>query len=246
MNFLTRAVAALAATVCVMAPTAHASVVITGTRVIFNAAQGEATVRLTNENSWPALVEAWIDDGDEKSTPDTAKTPFLITPPLFRMDAHKDQSLRIVFVPGAQPLPTNRESVFYLNVLEIPPKPTGTQFAGKNYLQFAIRTRIKLFYRPAKLPGDVQKAPDQLTFTPAGNAAIEIHNPTPYYVTIDALALGANAKPDADNHGMIAPLSDLKLALKGTDHTPAVGTPVVFGNLDDYGSERIHSGVITQ
>lgn len=246
MNFLTRALGAVALALCITAPAAHASVVISGTRVIFDAAQGEATVRLTNENAHPALVEAWIDDGDVNSTPDTAKTPFLITPPLFRMDAHKDQSLRILFVPGAKPLPTDRESVFYLNVLEIPPKPTGPQFSGKNYLQFAIRTRIKLFYRPAKLQGDVQKAPDQLTFKAAGGAALDIHNPTPYYITIDALALGANAKPSGNINGMVAPFGDLKLALKEGVHAPAAGTPVVFGTLDDFGAERIHHGVIAQ
>lgn len=246
MNFLTRALGAAAVALCALAPAANASVVITGTRVIFNAAQGEATVRLTNENTQPALVEAWIDDGDINSTPDTAKTPFLITPPLFRMDANKDQTLRIIYVPGAKPLPTDRESVFYLNVLEIPPKPTGPQFAGKNYLQFAIRTRIKLFYRPAKLPGDVQTAAGKLTFKAAGGNTLDVRNPTPYYITIDALALGAGAKPSGDVSGMVAPFSDLKLALKGDTRTPAAGTPIVFGTLNDFGAEQIHHAVVVQ
>ncbi|TAN05300.1 MAG: molecular chaperone [Rhodanobacteraceae bacterium] len=246
MNVLTRALGAVAVALCTLAPAAHASVVITGTRVIFNAAEGEATVRLTNDNTRPALVEAWIDAGNIHSTPDTAKTPFLITPPLFRMDAHKDQTLRILYVTGAKPLPTDRESVFYLNVLEIPPKPTGPQFAGKNYLQFAIRTRIKLFYRPAKLPGDAQQAPDRLIFRAPGGAMLQVHNPTPYYITIDALALGANAKPDGDINGMVAPFGDLKLTLKGVAHAPAAGTPVVFGTIDDFGAERTHHGLIVQ
>lgn len=247
MNILTRALGAAAAAMCLAAPAAHASVVITGTRVIFDAAQGEATVRLTNENTQPALVEAWIDAGDVNATPDTAnKTPFLITPPLFRMDAHKDQSLRILFIPGAKPLPTDRESVFYLNVLEIPPKPTSLQSADKNYLQFAIRSRIKLFYRPAKLPGNVLKAPDQLTFKAAAGGAVEIHNPTPYYITINGLALGSDTKPNGDNNGMVAPFSDLKLTLKGVAHTAAAGTPVDFATINDFGATDDHKGVIAQ
>ncbi len=122
--------------------------------MIFPAKEGEVTVRLTNQNATPALIEAWIDSGDPQSTPDKVHTPFLITPPLFRMEPNHDQSLRILFTHSEQPLPTDRESVFWLNVLEVPPKPSGPQFQDKNYLQLAIRSRLKLFYRPAGLPGD--------------------------------------------------------------------------------------------
>lgn len=248
MKTLTRAFCAAAAALCLAAPLAHASVVITGTRVIFNAAQGEATVRLTNDNSRPALVEAWIDDGDINSTPDSAHTPFLITPPLFRMDPNKDQSLRILFVQGAKPLPGDRESVFWLNVLEIPPKPSDPEYSGKNYLQFAIRSRIKFFYRPAKLPGDPLAAPDRLSFKAlAGQgSALEIHNPTPYYITISSLSLGVNPKPIEGAEGMVAPFGDLRLPLKGTAQAPAAGTPIVFTTINDYGAADTHKGAVAQ
>jgi chaperone protein EcpD len=248
MKFSTRAFCAAAAALCLAAPMAHASVVIAGTRVVFNAAQGETTVRLTNANARPALVEAWIDDGDVDSTPDTAHTPFLITPPLFRMDPNKDQSLRILFVPGAKPLPADRESVFWLNVLEIPPKPSAVEQAGKNYLQFAIRSRIKLFYRPAKLPGDALTAPDKLVFNAmtGQGAALEVHNPTPYYVTISSLSLGADAQPIEGTDGMVAPFGDLRVSLKGVAQTPAPGTPVVFTTINDFGAADNHKGVVAQ
>lgn len=247
-RYLFAAWAALAL-LCLGAPPASASVVIAGTRVIFNAAEGETTVRLTNENTRPALVETWIDDGNANSTPDTAHTPFLITPPLFRMDANKDQSLRILYVQGAKPLPTDRESVFWLNVLEVPPKPTGPQFAGKNYLQFAIRSRIKLFYRPAKLPDDVLKAPDQLTFKAAAsgqNVTLVAHNPTPYYITISSISLGADKTSIQGADGMVAPFGDLRLPLKGRAQAPAVGTPITFVTINDYGAGDTHKGVIAR
>lgn len=248
MKTSTRAFCAAAAALCLAAPLAHASVVITGTRVVFNAAQGETTVRLTNDNPRPALVEAWIDDGNVNSTPDSAHTPFLVTPPLFRMDPDKDQSLRILFVPGAKPLPTNRESVFWLNVLEIPPKPSDSEQTGKNYLQFAIRSRIKLFYRPAKLPGDALTAPGKLTFKAVAGqgAALAIHNPTPYYITITNLSLGSNPKPVEGTDGMIAPFGDLRMPLKGVAQTPAAGTSIVFTTINDYGAADTHKAVVTQ
>jgi len=229
--------------VCV-ATAAQASVVVGGTRVVFPAQQGEATVRLTNENDHAALVEAWIDTGDLNSTPNSVSTPFLITPPLFRMDPHKDQSLRIIYTQGSQPLPTDRESLFWLNVLEVPPKPSGQQAAGQNYLQFAIRSRLKLFYRPASLPGNAMKAPEKLSFTSQGTALVA-HNPTPYYVTISKLSLGPDGKPIEGASGMAAPFGDLRLPLKGLTQAPSAGTAVVFTVIDDYGAADDHKGTVT-
>ena len=149
-------------TLFLSAQAAQANVVVSNTRVVFPAQQHEVTVRLTNDNPHPALVEAWIDSGDVHSTPDNVSTPFLITPPLFRMEAHRDQSLRIIST--ATNLPNDRESLFWLNVLEIPPKPTSLETQGKNLLQFAFRSRLKLFYRPAGLKGDPTTAPSMVTW----------------------------------------------------------------------------------
>lgn len=246
MNILIRAIGAAVVALCLAMPPAHASVVIGGTRVVFPAQQGEVTVRLSNESDHPALIEAWVDTGNPDSTPDSVSTPFLITPPLFRMEPHKDQSLRILYTQGSQPLPTDRESLFWLNVLEIPPKPTGPQYAGRNYLQFAIRSRLKMFYRPADLPDDALKAPDKLIFKAATGqvAALEVHNPTPHYVTISNLSLGADSKPSAEISGMIAPFGDLRLSLKGLAQAPSAGTPVVFNTINDYGAADSHKGTV--
>lgn len=229
----------LAALLVLFAQPASASVVIAGTRVVFPAKDGEVTVRLSNDSPKPALVEAWIDNGDPRSTPDKVETPFLITPPLFRMDAHKDQSLRILFTHSPKPLPTDRESVFWLNVLEIPPKPSGPQAAGKNYLQLAIRSRLKLFYRPADLAGDPMKAPAQLGFKSVMDGAehaLQIHNPTPYYITIVQLSVTVDGKPYAGKTGMVAPMSDLRLDVPTLQQSPAAGSAIQFNTINDYGA----------
>ncbi|EIL87892.1 MAG: molecular chaperone [Pusillimonas sp.] len=233
-------VSALVALGCALsiAPT-RANVIIAGTRVIFPAKDGEVTVRLTNDNAKPALVEAWIDNGDPRSTPDKVETPFLITPPLFRMDAHKDQSLRILFTHSPKPLPTDRESVFWLNVLEIPPKPNGPQAVDKNYLQLAIRSRLKLFYRPAGLAGDPMKAPAQLSFkaTMDGTGhALQIHNPTPYYITIVQLSVNVGGKAYEGKTGMVAPMSDLRLDIPKLQQAPSAGSAIQFNTINDYGA----------
>lgn len=225
---------------------AQASVVIAGTRVVFPAAAGETTVRLTNEGTLPALVEAWIDDGDPHSTPETAKVPFLVTPPLARMDPGKGQSLRIVFT--GQALPADHESLYWLNVLEIPPKPKATPGEAQNTLQFAVRSRLKLFYRPANLPGDPLTAGKQVTFkaVAAGTGfALEAHNPTPYYVTITALTVQAGSAKETSDGGMVAPNASLKLALKNAHAAPAAGSAIDYTVINDFGAGSAFKGTVT-
>jgi len=124
-----------------MTTSAFASVTIIGTRVIYPASEKEVTVRLDNRGDQPALVQAWIDNGNPNEAVDKINVPFVLLPPVFRMEANKGQTLRIVFT-GAN-LPANKESIFWLNVLDIPPRDKS--LANQNQLQMAIRSRIKLF-----------------------------------------------------------------------------------------------------
>lgn len=246
MNFFIRAIRVSLLSLCLFAGTANASVLIAGTRVVFPAQDGEVTVRLTNDNAHPALVEAWIDNGDPKSTPDKVSVPFLITPPLFRMEAHKDQNLRIIATPAQ--LPTDRESLFWLNVLEIPPKPSAQEAAGKNLLQFAIRSRLKLFYRPAHLPGDAQAAPGQLSWKAIADGqgyALEVHNPTPYHVTIVKLTLDVGGKSYSAEPGMVDPLGTLRLKVKDLSTAPPAGSPVAYDIVNDYGATTPFKGSVS-
>jgi P pilus assembly chaperone PapD len=228
---------------CLAAGSAHANVIIAGTRVIFPAKDGEVTLRLTNDNTKPALVEAWIDRGDLHSTPDKVDTPFLITPPLFRMEPHKDQSLRIIAT--SPNLPGDRESLFWLNVLEVPPKPNGPQVDGKNLLQLAIRSRLKLFYRPAALTGDPLKAPGEVTWKVVADGqgyALEAHNPTPYHVTFIQISLDANGHHYEAETGMVDPFGSLRLPVKDLSSAPASGTSIDYAIVNDYGAAAQFKG----
>jgi chaperone protein EcpD len=250
MNKPIRALAAaLFAAGCALSATvSNASVIIAGTRVIFPAKAGEVTLRLTNQNDTPALIEAWVDSGDPQSTPDKVNTPFLITPPLFRMEPNHDQSLRILFTHSEQPLPTDRETVFWLNVLEVPPKPNSLQYQDKNYLQLAIRSRLKLFYRPDGLPGDPLKAPSQLSFkatASGGTAALIVHNPTPFNVTIGQLSVTVGGTAHKVEVGMVAPLSDLHLAIEDLKQAPAAGSAIQYNSIDDYGADVSLKGTVS-
>ncbi|WEN15216.1 fimbria/pilus periplasmic chaperone [Rhodanobacter sp. AS-Z3] len=221
----------------------HASVVIAGTRVVFPAANGEVTVRLNNQGNAPALVEAWIDSGNPDSTPDTSHVPFLVTPPLARMNPGNGQSLRIVYT--GQSLPSDRESLFWLNVLEIPPKPVTKPGEEQNTLQFAVRSRLKLFFRPAGLASDAAHAAEQITWSVVADGAgyaLEARNPTPYHITISQLSLNVDKVAYALGSGMVAPRSSLRMPIKNLGHAPAAGTPIAFTTIDDFGAVKVHEG----
>lgn len=214
-----------------------ASVVITGTRQIYQAKQKEITVKLNNDGAVPALVQTWIDAGDVASTPATTKVPFVLTPPLARIDPGKGQSVRLMFIGPA--LPAGKESLFWLNVLEIPPK---SQEADVNSLQMAFRSRIKIFYRPEGLAGNPGEAIEQVQWrvVRASNGkgfALEASNPSAFHVSLVTLSLVSGAERSESEGGMVAPGETKQFALPSLNALPAAGAQVEFSAINDYGAQ---------
>lgn len=212
---------------------AQAEIIIHGTRAIYPSNAKEITIQLSNNGSKPSLVQAWIDEGDAKSTPDQSKAPFIISPPITRVEPQRGQALRITGLPSTSSLNKTQESVFWLNVLDIPPKPdekTGTNLP-ENFLQLAIRSRIKLFYRPASLKDDVTLAPTKLQWSRVGSS-LNVKNPTPYFITITTIESkqGDKSVDVLDQGTMLKPFSTEKLNIKSS----ALGK-LTFSTLNDYG-----------
>ncbi|RQS13934.1 molecular chaperone [Burkholderia sp. Bp9002] len=218
-----------------LATPADASVVIGGTRVIYGASEHEVTLKLTNAGPAPALVQSWVDAGDVRGAPSKIKVPFTVTPPIARIDPSKSQTLRIVHT--GEPMPQDRESAFWLNVLEVPPKASAAD-ADMNRIQLAFRSRIKVFYRPDNLKGSSADAPAQLTWrlTQAdGKPAIEAHNPTPFHVSLTMISVQSGGRSATfDDGGMVGPGETRAFPLKG-DVPDAAGARVRYTVLNDYG-----------
>lgn len=212
---------------------ARASVLVGGTRVILREKDREASISIKNTGTSPYVVQAWIDDGEG-----SRKTPFVLTPPLSRLDGGTENVLRIMRVSAT--LPADRESVFWLNVKEIPERPQED-----NVLQIAMRTRIKLFYRPGALPGTPAEARAQLRWAvapgPQGHGAVlRIGNPSPYHVTFTALTVNGGAQQI--NANMVPPRGEASYPLTVVKAPQAVD--VTFTTINDYGGEtpveRVH------
>ncbi|MTH47819.1 fimbrial biogenesis chaperone [Intestinirhabdus alba] len=179
-----------------------ANVVINGTRVIYPGDSKEVVIQLVNNGPDPALVQSWIDDGDVNSTPETSRAPFLLSPPVVKIDGGSGQQLRIKKLPDS--LPADRESIFYLNVLDIPPVPENVQ--GMNTLQLAIKSRIKLFVRPQTIKSEASHAIDKVSLTAAGQA-FRIVNRSPFFITLASID-DRRGRKMLEESLMVAPFSD--------------------------------------
>ncbi|KAE8762034.1 fimbria/pilus periplasmic chaperone [Paraburkholderia madseniana] len=219
-----------------LAGNANASVTIGGTRVVYPLDQREVTVKLENDSGTPSLVQVWIDDGHPDAKPGEIKVPFVITPPIFRMDPKKSQTLRVIY--SGEAVPTDRESVYWLNVLDIPPKADNKDNA--NLLQLAYRTRIKVFVRPPKLAGKPEDAPAQLswkvTAAPGGKGeALSVSNPTPYYVSFSEVDVESGGHTYKNEQGgMVAPHATEVMPVAQMNAV-AAGAKVHYTAISDYG-----------
>lgn len=223
-----------------------AGVVIDGSRQIYPEHRREITVRLTNDDQTaPRLVKAWLDNGGSDQSPETSDVPFSLSPPVFRLDSGKSQVMRLSYT--RQPLPTDRESVFWLNVLEVPPSANefdpALEEGDRNQLRFAFRIRTKVFFRPAGLPGTPEAAHEQLRWTLDHNAkepALVVHNPSAYHVTFNEVALAMGAAPGAKKvaveSGMVEPRATLRLPVRQALPRVPADAQVDFAYINDFGA----------
>ncbi len=213
-----------------------ASVVITGTRLIYPADEKEITVSLNNNGEQPVLVQAWMDSGDPLSNASEAVAPFVLSPPVFRMDPKAVQSLRVIFT--AADLPKDKESIFWFNLLEIPSLPSEAVTA--NMLQMAFRSRIKVFYRPPSLTEGASKSFEKVQWRVVQEGKsfrLQAHNPSAFHVTITSLALVTGNQRFSSPGEMIGPGITCDFAMPTLTHPPGKSAQVEFEAINDFGAD---------
>ncbi|KAA0945704.1 molecular chaperone [Pseudomonas sp. ANT_H14] len=206
---------------------AQAGVVIGGTRLVYDASKREASLSISNpEKVTPYLVQSWVQN---MSSTDTTKVPFVITPPLFRLDPGQQNALRIVKVGGD--LSERRESVFMLNIKSIP----SSKQSELNQLQITVKAQLKLFYRPSSLKGqNADEAYKALTFNRQGKQ-LQVSNPTPFYVSFYSVKVGGVA---IENPQMVAPQGTLQWPVAVPDNST-----VTWQAITDYGGITLPANV---
>ncbi|MGR7053277.1 fimbria/pilus periplasmic chaperone [Klebsiella aerogenes] len=218
---------ALCLTALMAAQQASAAIALDRTRVIFNGDEQSVTLAVSNQNKeLPYLAQAWVEDENGNKI----ESPLAALPPLQRVEPGAKSQVKVQATSGIHMLARDRESLFYFNLREIPPKSTKP-----NTLQIALQTRVKLFYRPESiaLTRADQATPYQqkITLSHQGDKYV-VNNPTPYFVTI------ASAAPSLQVDGlksftpmMVAPKSSAALNVSAS----SLGTSPVLTYINDYG-----------
>jgi chaperone protein EcpD len=218
-----------------LAISVQAGVVLNTTRVIYPATDKEVSLGIHNSGAGEILAQSWLESDVENPGADAGGLPFVITPALTRMSGNARQLVRIIYAGSG--LPQHRESVFWLNVQEIP------QTADENVLQIAVRQRIKVFFRPFGLQGDPQEAAENLEWRLIGGDTLEVSNPGRYHVSMVQIGLrrGATRLLQEDSR-MLAPLQRFRFPIEHT--APRDPATLSFIAINDFGAQVPYHAVL--
>lgn len=235
------ALSALAVFICLAADTVSAapahsetstqtfSVKLSSSRLIYDLASNGTTLTVTNPQDYPVLIQSMALEENKKT-----KAPFVVTPPLMRLDGQQSSRLRIVRTGGN--FAADRESLQWLCVKGIPPK-AGDAWAKDDKakdkvtlnIQLSMTNCIKLLIRPETLQNHPDDAEYKLKWQHQGNK-LKATNDSPYYINISALKFNGSAV--ADIH-YVAPFSSHEFTAPAGKTTGKIEWKIV----NDYGGE---------
>lgn len=230
---------ALAILIAVLSHPGQAQAVInfSKSRFIYPASEDSLTIELANGGEEDSLVQAWIDTGDAAESPNTIKAPFLITPPMFVMKGGEEKSVSLRFV--GPPLPTNRESLFWLNVLGIPKEAKKTVGVETARVKVAYRNRVKVLYRPGHLKGTLEDAVNGLVWSLESSSekfTVRAKNPAPYYITVPQVILKAGGEEYPSSEiKVIPPYGSADFEMVGIASSSMKGGEIICRWIDDLG-----------
>lgn len=205
----------------------QAVVNIDRTRVVFETGKSTTTFSLINDaTERPALVQIWIDEGDPTLIPEQIKTPIVIDNPIFSLQPNEQRNIKLILANPSK-LPTDRESIYWLNILQVPAQQRKQQ--NEQRILLPLRMRVKLFVRPNNIVVPTEKEMQRLTFNTTKNGFV-IHNPTPWNITIIALKVDNQIFGDY----MIAPFSDYGI---NSDQKMLENSRISFGVINDNGNQ---------
>ncbi|EGT5711715.1 molecular chaperone [Cronobacter dublinensis subsp. dublinensis] len=219
--------AALTLTSVIASQQAFAAIALDRTRVVYNGDEKSISLSISNENKHlPYLAQAWIEDAQGNKI----TAPLNVLPPVQRVEAGAKSQVKVQASAATASLPQDRETLFYFNLREIPPRSNKP-----NTLQIALQTRIKLFYRPAAIALDKTQAAEgdwveKITLTRQGDKYM-VNNPTPYFMTIVEGTAGVKGKPVNFEPLMVGPKSSAAIEASAS----AFGTSPVLSYVNDYG-----------
>ncbi|EID0396777.1 fimbria/pilus periplasmic chaperone [Salmonella enterica] len=199
---------------------ANASLSTDQTRYIFPGDRESLTITVKNNDKERTFGgQAWVDNIVEKDTRPT----FVVTPSFFKVKANGQQTLRVI--KASDHLPQDKESVYWLNLQDIPPALKGSGLA------IALRTKLKLFYRPAALVAGRKGAEEGISLQTRPDGKTLLVNTTPYIYAIGGLLDAKDKAVSVDNDAA----QKLLMFMPG-DEVVVKGAVAKVSSLNDYGA----------
>ncbi|WP_421507106.1 fimbria/pilus periplasmic chaperone [Erwinia rhapontici] len=208
------------------AQSAFAAIALDRTRVVYNGSQKSISLNVSNENKQlPYLAQGWIEDAQGNKI----TSPLAVLPPVQRIEPGAKSQVKVQGLPAAAQLPQDRESLFYFNLREIPPRTDKP-----NTLQIALQTRIKMFYRPKLLEITSGDTPwqEQITLTKQGGKYM-VNNPTPYFITLVDAKASAKGESVKEFQPLMVEPNGQSLMTAGVS---SLGNSPVLTYINDYGA----------
>lgn len=208
---------------------AQAALTLSNSRIVHESDKNSSSVTVGNPSKKTYAAQAWVNtEADDTTT----AVPLMASPALFRIAPGDEQSVQINRLPND--LPQDRESLFFFNLQEIPQADTDSD---RNALNIAMRTRIKLFYRPSQLKGKPQAHLKDLKWSVQridDKQHLVVDNPSPFYFTFNQLEVSGNGHTEKlKGREMVRPFGQQTYALTSTK--ALANLSVTFTTLSDYG-----------
>ena len=127
---------------------AAAEVNIDKTRLIINAKEAFTVFRLVNSGEYPTAIQLWTDTGDVLTSPNKGLTPVFVLPPIFKLNPGEIRQVKVMVNRQDLKNSTN-ESLFWLNILQIPQDVDDSEVVAK--ITLPLRYRLKILVRPDEL-----------------------------------------------------------------------------------------------
>ncbi|MGI2058897.1 fimbrial biogenesis chaperone [Shewanella baltica] len=221
----------------------NASVVMTNTRVIYPSDAKERTVQFTNNDAFPNVVQVWVDVNNPESTPDNADAPFVVLPAIFRIEPNRGQLTRLIY--SGDELPKDRESIFYLNFLQIPPLAKAN--AGDNQMLVMLKNRVKIFYRPTELklnPDDMYKHIKFNVKYATNGVVVEVDNNSAFFASFVDVKIIAGKQELVIPVNMVEPKSISTVEIKNQQFVLTSPMTVEFTLVNDFGGFIKHKYIV--
>lgn len=225
----------------------YAGILAGSTRIIYPEKDHEKSLMLANTNTYPVLAQVWTDDGSGSS--EFKAAPFAVLPTVFRLNPNEIKAVRIIY--NGMKLPEDRESIFWLNLYEIP--AVKKEALSMDYLNLAMNTQMKIFFRPKALqPLSLEEQQKQLKVNLRQDGYswhVHVQNPSPYYINIINFQIMNHGAASALSHSagnMLAPFASKKYQIENSQFKESAPSTLNYSLLDDYGNAHTYTVPIKQ